>query len=154
MTPEQKNRWGAWLPVVGLCAAIFIQSCFATPHLGPDFHFKDKVLHMAAYGVLAVLFFRACRLSWPGRLSPFVLLLISLIFSTLYGLSDEIHQSFVKVRQADGWDVLADFAGSIVGAVVYIFLLQTRRGHEIRSHQKRTRHEEPPRWDGPKTNPQ
>ena len=127
----RKNKWYSWLPVVGLCLAIFIQSCFASPDLGPTFPFKDKFLHLAAYGVLAAFFYRACRLTWPDRSAPALLMTISVIFATLYGISDEFHQSFVNTRQADGADVVADFIGSIVGAAGYLIIHHARRKNEI-----------------------
>ena len=104
---------------MALCVAIFVQSCFPSPDLGPSFPLKDKVLHMAAYGLLAVLFFRASRDTWPARLSPVQLMLISVCFATLFGASDEFHQSFVRARQADVMDVVADFAGSVLGVMGY-----------------------------------
>jgi VanZ family protein len=127
MTPERKNIWFSWSLVAGLCAAIFFQSCFASPGLGPAFPYQDKFLHMAAYGVLAALVYRACRLTWPNLLSPLFVLAMSIIFTTVYGLSDEYHQSFVTVRQADLWDLVADFLGSILGATGYFFADRSRR---------------------------
>jgi VanZ family protein len=109
-----------WLPVTALCVVIFVMSCFPSPDVGPSFPLKDKVLHLIAYGVLSALFYRACRATWPGRLSPVQVLAISVCFATLYGVSDEFHQAFVAARQADGYDVLADFVGSILGAVGYM----------------------------------
>ncbi|MBR9986421.1 MAG: VanZ family protein [Desulfosarcina sp.] len=109
-----------WLPVIALGAAIFVQSSFPAPDLGLSFPLKDKVMHMVAYGLLAVLFCRACRVTWPERLSPMQLLAISVLFASLYGVSDEFHQSFVAARQADAYDVLADFLGSLLGAVGYL----------------------------------
>ncbi len=47
-------------------------------------------------------------------------------FSLIYAISDEFHQSFIPGRNADPWDVLADFAGIVVGLMV-IFALQRRR---------------------------
>jgi VanZ family protein len=143
-----------WLPVVGLCTVIFVQSSFAAPDLGPVFPFKDKVLHMAAYGLLAVLCYRACRLTWPGHLHPAPLLTISVLFATLYGVSDEFHQSFVAARQADVWDWIADFAGSLIGAAGYMIINQSRRGNEIRSHQERDRHAESTAGNGSATHSQ
>ncbi|WP_319407769.1 VanZ family protein [uncultured Desulfosarcina sp.] len=111
---------------MALCAAIIVQSSFPSPDFGPSFPLKDKVLHMAAYGALALLLYRACRATWPGRLFPAQLLVLSVCFATLFGISDEVHQAFVATRQADVMDGVADFAGSIVGALVY--LLMTSRG--------------------------
>lgn len=111
-----------WLPVIALCAAIVVQSSYPSPDFGPFFPLKDKVLHMAAYGMLAALFYRACRVTWPGRLSTAQLLAISVCFATFFGVSDEIHQSFVVARQADAMDGVADFAGSVLGGLGYMWL--------------------------------
>lgn len=114
------NKFILWLPVILLCLAIFLQSCFSSPDMGLSFPMKDKALHLAAYGLLAALFVRACRWTWPGRLSGVQLMLLGIGFATLYGLSDEFHQSLVAARQAELMDVAADFAGSILGAAVYL----------------------------------
>jgi VanZ family protein len=116
-----------WLPVIALCVAIFVQSSFPSPEFGPSFPLKDKLMHMVAYGLLAVLFFRACRATWPERRAPLPLLAISVLFAALYGLSDEFHQSFVAARQADALDWVADVAGSILGALGYMGVV-LRRG--------------------------
>jgi VanZ family protein len=126
MKNAQRKFFIYWLPVIALCAAIVVQSSYPSPDFGPFFPLKDKVLHMAAYGMLAALFYRACRVTWPGRLSPAQLLAISVCFATLFGVSDEIHQSFVAARQADAMDGVADFAGSVLGALAYMGL--TLRG--------------------------
>ena len=119
MTGSYK-KWFPWLPVFLLCLTIFLQSCFPSPDMGPSFPLKDKLLHAGVYGLLAVLFARACRISWPGRLSWRQLLFVSVSFATLYGISDELHQSLVAARQAEVWDVVADFVGSVVGAWLYL----------------------------------
>ncbi|HSO19528.1 MAG TPA: VanZ family protein [Desulfosarcina sp.] len=108
-----------WLPVVVLCLAIFVQSCFPATDAGPDFPMKDKLLHMAVYGLLAGLFSRAARRTWGHRLTRLQLLAAGIGFATFYGLSDEWHQAFVATRQADVLDGVADFAGSVLGATIY-----------------------------------
>jgi VanZ family protein len=120
MKTMQKQIFFYWLPVTAFCVFIFVMSWFPSPDVGPSFPLKDKVLHMAAYGVLAALYYRACRATWPGRRSLVQVLAISVSFATLYGVSDEFHQAFVAARQADVYDVLADFLGSILGAVGYM----------------------------------
>jgi VanZ family protein len=74
---------------------------------------------MLAYGVLAVLFFRAVFYTWPDRFTARQLFWMSVCFAGLYGLSDEFHQSFVPSRQADGYDLLADLVGGLLGAAAY-----------------------------------
>lgn len=89
---------------------------------------KDKVLHMAAYGLLAALVFRACRASWSDRWSTVQLIVVSVCFATFFGVSDEFHQSFVAARQADGYDVLADFLGGVIGALGYMKAMSRHPG--------------------------
>jgi VanZ family protein len=126
MKMNRRHFFYYWMPVIALCLAIFVESCFPTPPLGPSFPMKDKVLHILAYGLLAILFCRASRITWPERLSPMQLLVISVLFATLYGATDEFHQSFVAARTADVLDGLADFMGSILGTWGYMTLIAKR----------------------------
>jgi VanZ family protein len=109
-----------WLPAIALCAIIFWQSCFATPDVLPDWPFQDKALHAGVYGLLGALWVRAFNTlkPWRGRVWP--LLATGVVLATLYGLSDEWHQSFVPARSADGADLLADFIGSALGSRFYV----------------------------------
>jgi VanZ family protein len=109
-----------WLPVFALCGIIFWQSCFATPDVLPSWPLQDKMLHAGVYGVLAALWVRAFNSlkTWSGRKR--LLLLTGVALSTLYGLSDEWHQSFVPARTADVFDLLADFVGSVIGSWIYL----------------------------------
>jgi VanZ family protein len=50
-------------------------------------------------------------------------LVITLIFGTLYGLTDEWHQSFVPERQASARDLAADAVGVAIGSL----FMTTRR---------------------------
>lgn len=109
-----------WAPVLALCAALFIQSSYPSIKTGLSFPLQDKLLHMIAYGVLAVLFYRAGWVTWADKLSPRQLFWISVCFAGLYGVSDEIHQAFVPSRQFDLYDILADIAGGVMGAVGYM----------------------------------
>jgi VanZ family protein len=131
MKTAQRKLFLNWLPVIALCTAIFVQSSFPSPDLGPAFPLKDKVMHMIAYGLLAALFYRACRLTWPGSLSPVQLLAISVCFASLYGMSDEFHQFFVASRQADVMDGVADVAGSILGALGYMWAASRNGRHGL-----------------------
>ena len=113
MTTSRFNRY--WLPVVVYCAAIFIQSAFPTTEQLPQWTHLDKILHVAAYALLGFLFFRALA---TGRLNynRNILFILSILLSSLYGLSDEIHQSFVPGRSAEASDALADLVGGFLGA--------------------------------------
>ena len=105
-----------WLPVVLYCLLIFVQSSYpVTPQLRPFPH-ADKLAHAGGYALLGFLFFRAYRASILSK-GILMLVVVSALSSSLYGVSDEIHQYFVPSRSADIADMLANAGGSVVGAV-------------------------------------
>ena len=91
-----------WLVLLVLCAIIFIQSHGLVLNDIPLPKHLDKVLHFTCFSVLAVLFFRAYH-SLPVRSSVKILVIISALSTILYGVGDELHQSFVPLRVSDGW---------------------------------------------------
>ncbi len=109
-----------WLPAIALGAIIFWQSCYATPDVLPGWPFQDKALHAGVYALLGALGVRAFNTlkSWRGRSR--LLVVAGVLLATLYGLSDEWHQSFVPTRSADAFDLLADFIGSVAGSWLYV----------------------------------
>jgi VanZ family protein len=109
-----------WLPVIVLCVAIFWQSSFATPDILPRWHYQDKLLHGVVYGLLGALWVRAFSTLQGFHARRRLLLLTGIVLATLYGFSDEWHQSFVPARTADAADLLADFCGSVVGSWIYV----------------------------------
>jgi VanZ family protein len=111
-----------WLPVILYCLLIFIQSSYPATQSLPAIPFMDKLAHVGAYALLGFLFFRLFQsTSICKRAVPLVIL--SALASSLYGISDEIHQHFVPSRTADIMDVMADVTGSFLGAVfAQIFL--------------------------------
>jgi VanZ family protein len=77
--------------------------------------FRDKAIHFAEYAVLGWLCLHAARASWP-RAPAWRTFAFAVFVSTLWGLSDEIHQALVPGRSSELADVLADFIGSVAGA--------------------------------------
>jgi VanZ family protein len=107
-----------WLPLIAYCVAIYIQSDYPSPQSLPSFEFSDKLLHLAAYAVLGVLFYRAYQTT-PFNNHIQMLVLLSIISASLYGVSDEIHQAFVPARDGSLWDVVADILGAAGGVYLY-----------------------------------
>jgi len=107
-----------WLPLILYCLLIFIQSANPSPEQIPSIPFVDKVLHFTAYGIMGILFYRAYQtLRIKDNIQ--LLMLLSVVSASLYGISDEIHQSFVPFREAEVADVIADIIGAFSGVYLY-----------------------------------
>lgn len=78
------------------------------PGLGPDF--VAIAGHLTVYAVLAWLLDRSALLS---RFTPRQRFLIALLGAVLYGVSDEVHQSFVPGRTPDVVDLAIDTVGAL-----------------------------------------
>jgi len=110
-----------WMPVILYAGMIVYLSSLSTPtenlpHWFDDLN--DKMIHGIEYGVLGVLYYRAFTFGAGERLrglAPF----LAIGCAILFGLSDEIHQFFVPLRYADGWDWLADGIGASLGVVIW-----------------------------------
>jgi VanZ family protein len=115
-----------WLPLILYCLIIYIQSANPSPEQIPSIPFVDKVLHCAAYGILGILFYRAYQTLRIKDNLP-MLVLLSVVSASLYGISDEIHQSFVPFREAAVGDVIADIIGAFSGVYLYQLLMVSRQ---------------------------
>ncbi|HID37427.1 MAG TPA: VanZ family protein [Ghiorsea sp.] len=102
--------------LLGYCGFIFMlshQPSLPAPML---FLHQDKLIHATAYAIMALL---AWRVFLNTNQSRYMVALISILFCSLYGVSDEFHQSFIDGRDADVWDWLAD----TIGASLMVFVL-------------------------------
>jgi VanZ family protein len=99
------------LALLGYCAIIFWLSHQPTLPVPMLFEYQDKLHHFTAYFLMGILASRTFR---HFVKPPFILAIVSLVFCSLYGISDEWHQSFVEGRQADAWDWVADTFGTFM----------------------------------------
>ncbi len=107
-----------WLLLIGLCGLIFWQSSGPLPPETPSLPGLDKIAHAAIYALLAWLAARAFA-TLPYGAYASCIPWAAVVFAALYGLSDEVHQSFVPGRSADVWDLVADTVGAAGGALLY-----------------------------------
>lgn len=76
-----------------------------------------KTLHMIEYALLTFLTFRAL---YKTTKFPFIhMLVLALLVSIAYGVTDEIHQTFVPTRTGTFRDIGIDLIGILA---MYIFL--------------------------------
>ncbi len=104
--------WGHLVPVTLVMGLIFFLSnqtgaSLPLPHI-PNI---DKLDHFLIYALLAAASLYAFPAPVRRRRAPFVGVLVILL-CTLYGITDEFHQSFVPGRCVSGWDLLADTVGA------------------------------------------
>jgi VanZ family protein len=137
----------AWLLVVAWIAVILLLSseAFSAASTGsllrpllrwlfPDWsaeairtlHFAiRKLAHISVYGVLALLGFRALRLSFEATLLRHAGLALALVLAA--AATDEYHQSLTRRRTGTLWDVGYDVLGGAV-ALALLLLWQRARG--------------------------
>lgn len=73
----------------------------------------DKGLHMIEYFLLGILAIKSIN----GVTFKSVLLVV--FFGILFAVMDEYLQSFISGRMSSGFDVLADFFGIALGALIF-----------------------------------
>jgi VanZ family protein len=117
------RRVFVWAPAAALMALIFIASSSPDPGGVPKVVW-DKAIHLSIYGALGLLTLRALV---DGRIQKITLghAIAAFVLTTLYGVSDEFHQSFVPGRTPDVMDVVADAVGAAIGIGLLWFVAST-----------------------------
>lgn len=97
------------VPVILYCATIFyISSLTIIPGPAGTPLINDKIKHAILYLGLSILTYRTINQTKYKKHAY----LIAIIFATLYGISDEIHQHFVPGRIYSIGDMIANAVGS------------------------------------------
>lgn len=105
------NRFILWFWPLTLATLIFIASG-RSQIAGPDWIGFDKVVHFGVFGLLASLVVRtgfAPRRAW-----------LAVVWVSLFGITDEWHQSFTPGRAVELADWVADTLGAIVAVTLYV----------------------------------
>jgi len=107
-----------WLPPLVIATALFVLSHHGTlPVEAPT---SDLVAHAIAYCVLGLLVVRALHGGLrPLRWRPAV---ASVVITTVYGATDEWHQSFVPGRTPSLADLAADGVGALIAVGLFALL--------------------------------
>ncbi len=98
----------------------------------------DYLMHFTEYSILGgLIYWWAVGEALESRHPAFVIL-FSLVLSSVYGLFDEFHQSFVPGRSPDLADWTADTIGGLFGATIIMFwlLILKKRLWEKKSHME------------------
>jgi hypothetical protein len=117
----------AWIavgaPVAVMAAIFYLSSRTHLPDLDGGRDMQSIAGHFGAYAALGASL--ALLLRWLGWM-PVRALLAAIVLATLYGVTDEFHQSFVPNRMTDPKDLLVDFLGATAGALLSMRLTDWR----------------------------
>jgi VanZ family protein len=105
------------------CYCLFIYWLSDQPSLPVPmlFSMQDKILHAGAYFIMEVFAWRSFKHLFNRTVT---IALVSVAFCSLYGASDEYHQSFVAGRYADFTDWLADTTGAALAALLSAYCIK------------------------------
>jgi VanZ family protein len=98
-----------WAILIAYCLFIYYlssQPILPAPEWFPQ---QDKAHHGGAYAIMGILAWLAFK---EISAKPLYRAILSIVFCSLYGMSDEWHQSFVVGRDSDWLDWLADTLGA------------------------------------------
>ena len=114
--PGGRNRVLLWAPVALLLGFDFYlssQSVLPKPHF--DIPHLDKIVHAGYFGLMGGCAVRAARFAegWSRRRTFWTVVLAALV----YGVLDELHQSFVPMRDVEFGDIVADTLGGLAAAL-------------------------------------
>ena len=133
-SPPARTSWArAWGPALLFASAIFVASSIPAPTLPKTLLFpgQDKVVHALEYAVLGYLLARALHLraqSGPRLAVRLATVIAGTALGLLYGISDELHQSFVPGRAVELADLAADLTGALLGSLTYRLLCNWQLG--------------------------
>ena len=114
---ENHNRV-SWLITILIAIIIFYISSLIFPKgISVGFPWKSIAYHFYAF-----LFLSAFLLISLTKGKNKKLILLSIILTIIYAISDEIHQFFVPGRYFAISDILTDSAGILFAALIYILL--------------------------------
>lgn len=113
----EKHNKISWTITILIAITIFTLSCFSFE--GPvaeGFGWKATAYHFFAFLFLALFLLFAMI---QGKTKKFNLIILGIIISIAYGISDEIHQIFVPGRVFSLLDILTNSAGILFISVLY-----------------------------------
>ncbi|MDR0403332.1 MAG: VanZ family protein [Treponema sp.] len=111
------------IPALVLVAlSFYLSSRPALPSM-PSFRFADKLAHFVCFGAIAAsLTWWFSLQSWKKHRLRNALLCV--LFTSAYGIIDELHQFFVPGRSCDPFDWIADTLGAFPGCAAGYLLMK------------------------------
>jgi len=116
------------LPAIVWALAIFVSSSIPADKLPELVIFKvDKLTHFVVFFLFAVLIHRAAKFQNRFPSLSHHSLMVTVVVTILYGVVDEVHQSFVPNRDSSVMDLIADAVGATLYATAVWLREKLRR---------------------------
>jgi VanZ family protein len=82
--------------------------------------FIRKLAHATEFCILSILLANAIKASFNAKYTW----ILSFVITSLYGISDELHQLFVEGRACQFKDMLIDSLGALAGVIIWLIILR------------------------------
>jgi VanZ family protein len=105
-----------WVPAIIICSISVYLSSQPTIEKMPSFLYADKLVHLVCFAGLAFW------VAFGFNLKKYSQFWISSIFVSVYGIIDEIHQSFTPGRSVSFFDWCCDSIGAVLGSLIFVFV--------------------------------
>ena len=123
-----------FLPSIFIMSTVFFLSSKSSTGIGGSLTQQfliHKSLHIFVYSLLSVSFlygFSKTSAKFNRRFQ-----IVSVLFTYIYGITDEFHQSFVRGREGKFTDTIFDLVGALLG----IYLYKIFRKYQVTSQSNR-----------------
>lgn len=132
MISSKVLRWaimGFYAGLIFLVSSMNIQigrpGFFYLPYL----NHLDKCIHFIVYGLFCTLLCWAISAHLKDNQIP-KWIFIAVIVTSLYGITDEVHQLFVPTRTGTAFDWLADTAGAAIAGLCWLKIYPARKARK------------------------
>jgi glycopeptide antibiotics resistance protein len=124
----------SWIITIIIAIVIFYVSSLILPTGKATFPWKSLAYHFYAFLFLSIFLLISLT---KGKNKN--LILVSIIFTIIYAISDEIHQLFVPSRTFTVSDILTDSAGILFAVLLYSLLRydKFKNNKEKKSNEER-----------------
>ena len=119
---KKRKVWLVYIPLIIYWVILFIATSLPVERL-PSIGFTDKINHLIAYFILAVLLNLTLIYQRKSQLLFEKAPIATIVICLFYGALDEVHQLFVPGRSAEILDWVADALGTTAAVLLIYFLL-------------------------------
>ena len=112
-----------YIPFIIYWIALLAATSFPVNYI-PTTGVSDKFEHLFAYFGLAILLNLTLMFQSRNSLFKSKAVMFTIIFSSVYGIMDEVHQLLIPGRSCELLDLTADLIGIILGVITVSLLVK------------------------------